>query len=89
MMRPELAGRTMPSIGLPLGKGSPRTPGAGAPRPLATEPLFFEHSKAGATPDLVGPLLLGLSDADWLQFERATARLLQALEARRGQSRRD
>jgi hypothetical protein len=88
LMRPELAGRSMPPIGRSLGKGSPGTRGPRASGRRAAEAVF-EHSKAHVTPDLVGPLTVGLSDADCLQLERATARMLHALEARRGQIRRD
>ena len=68
LMRPELAGRSMPPIGRSLGKRSPGTPGPRAPGRRAAEAVF-EHSKAHATPDLVGLLTVGLSDADCLQLE--------------------
>jgi hypothetical protein len=88
LMRPELAGRSMPPNRMNLRNGSPKTPGASASETRAAQG-HFEYSAAKAKRDLAGPLLLDLSDDDRLQLERAITRLLQALEGLRSQNRSD
>lgn len=89
LMRPGLAGRSMlpARVSLPEGSRVVAAKGALGPHPAAS-PVERARTQIASDHD-ESSILVGLSDADCVQLERAATLLLHALEARRGQIRND